>query len=109
MKAASQSDARQMRWHPAMIKWCLYLRYRSSGAYDMLRESGCLHLPSQRTLRDYTHVAGNRIGFSREVDTMLMQTSKVLTCPEHEKFVSVVFDEVHIRVDLVYNKHNGEL
>ncbi len=29
MKASSLCDARQMRWHPAMIKWCLYLRHRS--------------------------------------------------------------------------------
>ena len=28
MKASSLSDARQMRWHPAMIKWCIYLRHR---------------------------------------------------------------------------------
>ena len=68
MKAASQNDARQMRWHPAMIKWCLYLRHRSSGAYETLRKTGCIYLPSQRTLRDYTHVAGSRMGFSKEVD-----------------------------------------
>lgn len=30
MKASSQCDARQMRWHPAMIKWCIYLRHRSA-------------------------------------------------------------------------------
>ena len=62
-----------MKWHPAMIKWYLYLRYRSSGAYEMLRRSGCLHLPSQRMLRDYTHVASSRMGFSKEVDEMLMR------------------------------------
>ena len=99
-KAASQCDARQMRWHPAMIRWCLYLRHRSSGAYEMLRNSGCLHLPSQRTMRDYTHIAGSRIGFSKDVDAMLMQTSKIQTCPEHEKFVGVIFDEMHIEQTL---------
>ena len=34
------------RWHPTMIKWCLYLRHQSSHAYEML----CIQLPSQRTL-----------------------------------------------------------
>ena len=29
--AASKQDARGMRWHPLMIKWCIYLRYLSSG------------------------------------------------------------------------------
>ena len=54
-KAAEVSNPRLMRWHPLMIKWCLYLRHLSGGAYDMLRESGCVTLPSQRTLRDYTY------------------------------------------------------
>ena len=44
-----------MRWHPLMIKWCIYLRYLSQGAYETLRKSNCITLPSQRTLRDYTH------------------------------------------------------
>ena len=29
-KAATIQDTRQMRWHPAMIRWCLYLHHRSS-------------------------------------------------------------------------------
>ena len=57
-----------MKWHPLMIKWCIYLRYKSSGAYEMLRESGCIKLPSQRTLRDYTHVFKSVSGFSVDVD-----------------------------------------
>lgn len=28
LEAASQSNARNMRWHPLMIRWCLYLRHR---------------------------------------------------------------------------------
>ncbi len=48
-------DTRGMRWHPLMIKWALYLHHQSSGAYETLRSLGCVTLPSQRTLRDYTH------------------------------------------------------
>lgn len=28
---------------------------------------------------------------------------------EHEKYVALVFDEVKVKEDLVYNKHSGEL
>ena len=28
LEAASQKDAQRMRWHPLMIRWCLYLRHR---------------------------------------------------------------------------------
>lgn len=70
-KAASLKDSRAMRWHPLCIKWCLYLRHLSGKAYYMLRYSGCVQLPSQRTLRDYTHYTSTTIGFSVDVDRQL--------------------------------------
>lgn len=76
-KAYGCKDARGMRWHPAMIKWCLYLRHLSGKAYEMLRNTGILKLPSQRTLRDYTHYIPATVGFSADVDEMLMATMKV--------------------------------
>ena len=36
-----------------------------------------LNFPSQRTLRDYTHVAGSHIGFSEEVDEMPMKAADI--------------------------------
>jgi len=36
VKAASLKDARSMKWHPAIIRWCLYLHHRSSGCYSTL-------------------------------------------------------------------------
>ena len=92
-----------------MIRWCLYLRHQSSRAYETLRESGVIRLPSQRTLRDYTNHVNAKIGFSHEVDQQLMDASSVLTIEEWQKCVVLVFDEMHIREDLIYNKHTGEL
>ena len=34
-EAAAKSDSRGMRWHPLMIRWCLYIHHRSSGAYQV--------------------------------------------------------------------------
>ena len=34
-EAAAKSDSRSMRWHPLMIRWCLYIHHRSSGAYEV--------------------------------------------------------------------------
>ena len=47
-KAVLCKDSRQVRWHPLIIKWCLYMRHRSSGTYETLRSSGLLRLPSQQ-------------------------------------------------------------
>lgn len=98
-----------MRWHPLMIRWCLYIHYCSSGAYESLRQSGVLKLPSQRTLRDYTHHTEAAPGFSSEVDSMLMKAVQVGSCAERNKCVILLLDEMHVHEDLVYNKHSGEL
>ena len=48
----------QLRYHPAVIKYCLSIAAKSSSAYEQLRVdskdgSGVLILPSQGTLRSY--------------------------------------------------------
>ena len=82
---------------------------RSSGAYEALRDSGCIRLPSQRTLQDYTHYIKASTGFSSEVDEMIMKAAKVESCPEREKCVILLLDEMHIREDLVFDKHTGAM
>ncbi len=108
-QAATKSDLRGMRWHPLMIKWCLYLRHRSSGAYETLRSSRILSLPSQRTLHDYTYAVKASIGFSLEGDRQLLEAAHIATCAEYEKNVVVTIDEMHIKEDLVFDKHTGAL
>ena len=107
LNAASCKDARGMRWHPLMIRWCLYLRHQSSSANETLRESGVLHLPSQRTLRDYSHHTKARTGFSHEVDQQLMDAANVQTSEEWQKCVILLFDEMHIREDFIFDKNTG--
>ena len=108
-QASSVKDSRSMRWHPLIIKWCIYLRHLSSGAYEALRSSGCVKLPSQRTLRDYTHYVRALPGFSDDVDKQLIEAAKLQTYEEFQKYVVLVMDEMHIKEDLVYDKHSGEL
>ena len=73
LKMASTRDARQMRWHPMIIKWCLYLKMISSAAYGAMRRSGFVKLPSERTLRDYTHLFKADTGIQDEVTKQLMR------------------------------------
>ena len=58
--------------------------------YDNL---GCIKLPSQRTLRDYTHYVQSCEGFSADVDVMLRNAVNVESCPEREKYVVILIDE----------------
>ena len=108
LKAATLNNSKNIKWDPLIIRWCLYLRHLSSSAYEMLRESGVITLPSQRTLRDYTYYTKASTGFSADVDAQLMRAANPETCKEREKLVAILMDEMHIKEDLVYDKHTGE-
>ena len=84
----------------------IYLHPQSSKAYETLRDSGCIHLPSQRTLRDYTNCVKASAGFSIEVNRQLMQVAHLTSCPDYEKLVVLLLDE---KEDLVYDKYTGKL
>lgn len=75
----------------------------------MLYQSGCIRLPSQRTLRDYTYYVKACTGFSSEVDDMLRKAADIDSCPERDKCVNLLLDEMHIRQDLVFDKHTGQM
>ena len=90
-----------------MIKWCIHLSHYSSSGYEALRQSGCIRLPSQRTIRDYTHFASAAPGFSVDIDKQIIEAAKISTCQEWEKCHFILMDEMYIKEDLVYNKHTG--
>ena len=108
-EAALKSNPKQMKWHPLMIKWCLSIKLKSSTTYETLCKSGLLRLPSQRTLRDYTHVIKPTSGFSNDIDEMIVKEAKLHEREEWEKHVVLIFDEMHIKEDLIFDKHTGEL
>lgn len=85
------------------------MRHLSGKGYETLRQSGAIHLPSQRTLRDYTYYTEAKHGFSVTVDNQLRNMAKIDTCTEREKYVVLLMDEMHIRDDIVYDKHTGTL
>ena len=107
LKAASLKKASGMRWHPLIMKWYIYLQYKSSSAYEALRSTGVIKLPSGRTLRDYQHFAPPVTGFSSEYDKQLLDLAKksgVLS-----KHVVIMIDEMYVKESLVFDKHAGAL
>jgi len=106
-KASSLKNAKSMRWHQVFIKWCLYLRHLSGKSYELLRNSGCIKLPSQRLLHDYTHYITTTIGFSTEVDQNLLDVAFLSN--DINRYIFLIMDEIHIKNELVYDKHNGGL
>ena len=109
LKAASIKDKRGMRWHPAMIRWCLYLHHKSSGCYATLRNSSVLTLPSDRTLRNYRHSSSSRAGFSKETDLELFEAIAQQKPKHLAKYVGLTLDEMHVKEGLFFDKHTGSL
>lgn len=108
-RAANVKDSRAMRWHPLIIRWCLNLRLISSAAYHATRTAGFIKLPSERTLRDYTHYFKSRAGFQLEVNQQLQKESKVCDLPENRRFCALLVDEMKVKENLVYDKFEGEI
>ena len=104
-KAHSMQNARSMKWHPLMIRWCIYLRHLSDTAYDTLRASNAIKLPSQRTVRNYTYYTSSQPGFSASVDKQIQDYARFES--ERDKYVVLLMDEMHIRDDIIYDKYSG--
>ena len=109
VKASSVKSPKGMRWHPAMIRWCLYLHHKSSGCYSTLRDSGVIQLPSERTLRDYRHSSPSTAGFSKATDLDLLEAIEQQKPRQLAKYVNIILDEMYVKEGLFFDKHSGRL
>ena len=111
-KYINESKSSSIRYHPMVIKFCLSLAAKSSSTYsDLLYNSktgsGILVLPSLRTLRDKKNYIRPRRGFNPDIINDLSEKTKEFS--PAERFVTILFDEMKIQEDLVWDKHTGEL
>ena len=95
------------RYHPMIIRFCLSIASKSASAYDELRSSNVLTLPSRRTLRDYKNAIKPHAGFNPAVINDLIKTTNLLKSCQRNVVLS--FDEMKIQENLVYDKYTGNL
>ena len=82
------------------------LKLLSSSAYHCLSTSGFVKLPSERTLRDYTHVFKSTTGFQAEVDDMLR---KEVGSENWKNYIVLLLDEMKVKESPVYDKYNCQV
>eukprot|EP00117_Sycon_ciliatum_P042347 scpid15668/ scgid30822/ len=112
-KALSTSPE-QMRWHPAVLRWCLQQHSRSQRTYEVLRNSGFLRLPSGRTLSRYCNYTQPETGWKPAKMAEMRQL--------YEKFIEskrgkgdrsfiggLYFDEIKIKEGLVWDCGTNDL
>ena len=88
--AANKAKKMGIRWHPLFIRWCLNIMLISGKAYEVMRESGLICLPSRRTLRDYTHWHKIKHGFDAAVINHLREEAKVDSLADWQKYNSAL-------------------
>ena len=110
LQATQTKCCTQVRWHPLIVRWCLHLKLLSSAAYHSLRSTGFIKLPSERTLRDYTHWIKSGTGVQQEVTQQLQHEIAKIDMPEEVKqHIVVVCDEVKVKDGIVYDKHSCQV
>ena len=90
-----------------IIRFCLSLAAKSASCYEELRNSGILKLPSQRTLRDYRNFVKPKPGFNKLVIDELVGLTKSYS--NTQRYIVLLFDEMKIRSNLVFDKNTGQL
>ncbi|XP_033111492.1 uncharacterized protein LOC117112515 [Anneissia japonica] len=108
LRVLGKDDSRQMRWHPAMIRFCIAIQHKSSAAYDLIRKSGFLCLPHQNTLRRYVHYTTSHAGINNDVLKNIVKKAN-FGMGFHRRYVSLVFDEMKLKSGLVIGKGSGRL
>lgn len=90
-----------------IIRFCLSLASKSPSCYEELRNSGILTLPSQRRLRDYRNAIKPKRGFQKEViEELKVETNNYF---DVQRYVVLLFDEMKVQANLVFDKTSGEL
>ena len=92
-----------------MVQWCLNLKFMSSSAYHSLWTSGFLQLPSERTLRDYTHFIKSKSGFYSDLDNYLVVEADLRNLPEWKRYIIIVLDKLKLKESLVCDKWEAKV
>jgi len=107
-KAASVKNMKGMRWHPTRIRFALLIKSESSAAYRAMRASGMINLAGESTLFDYSQVLPRKTGVNRAKINLIAEKLAGFK-EEYQMFHNLLFDEIHISNNLVYNKTTVEM
>ena len=88
-----------------MIRFALNLQYLSSSAYNAV--GNFLSLPTQRTLRDYTHFTSFQTGLSVPIINMFKEDMRPSSSSQRK--VTILMDEMKVKSGLVFNKASNRL
>ncbi|KAK3714554.1 hypothetical protein QZH41_014216, partial [Actinostola sp. cb2023] len=90
-------DSRANRWHPKIICLCLSLWCRSPEAYEQLKDSGMIRLPSGRLLSLYKNSVSQKAGINDEVLDWLVKEADKNELDAYGREGGLILDEMSIQ------------
>ena len=108
---AKKKDSRGMRWHPLLIRWCLSIYHSSAAAYRQLtsKKPQFIKLLHINTLKKFSQFTTPSTGFNPNIIERLIIDSNLEGLQSYQKNVSICFNEMKIKADLVYRKSTEQL
>ena len=93
------------------MRFCLSLAAKLTSAYDDIRydeksDTGIFILPSRRRLMDYKNYIRPERGFNKHIINELKNKTRTFS---YNIFLIILMDEMKIQLNLVWDKHTGEL
>jgi hypothetical protein len=99
--ALNCADSRQHRWSPETIKMCLNLWTKSPKAFNDMKASGFMIMPSGRLLQKYKNAASQNAGINNDVFRWMHQAAQDCNLPTAGWYGGLVHDEMKIQQDLM--------
>ncbi|PIK46436.1 hypothetical protein BSL78_16683 [Apostichopus japonicus] len=103
-----QNPPSRWRWHPDIIKWCVALHSKSPAAYNLIRQSGFLTLPSLVTLNKHIHFTKAKVGINADIVKRVAEEINAQT-GDIKQNVTLILDEMKIKSGLAYSCSSGDL
>jgi len=108
IKASQLKNSCGMRWHPTMIRFALSVHLTSPAAYELMRQTGMIKLPSSSTLFEYANVDNVEEGIDEKVIKSVADRLKKFK-EKHKKYHILMADEIHISQNLVFQRSTGRI
>ncbi|KAJ8043742.1 hypothetical protein HOLleu_10976 [Holothuria leucospilota] len=95
-KANLLKPSNPWRWHPEIIKWTVALHAKLPAAYNPIRHSVFLSLPSVLTINKYVHLSKAEAGF---IPSIVQRVVNGISAPpgEQRENVTFVLDEMKMK------------
>lgn len=107
LKNGQSMDIRRRRWDPKVISVCLSIFLRSPQAYEDIKTSGMLLLPSKRLLQYYKNSITQTPSFNKDNILWMKKEAEKHKISDFGKHGGVLIDVMTIQDDLVIAK-DGE-